>query len=92
MKKLKLEQVEVLVDRCERWWMIDVPYHGETYYSQAKHFKNIELMVLDLLSMVTGRPESDFSIVVKGKNANIETVIEKTRALLGLDGRESEIL
>lgn len=77
-----LEKVEIIIDRCARWWVIEVPYEGQVFHSQAKHFKNIELMALDLLSLMTGRPESDFSVTLKARNEQIAMLIEKSRALI----------
>lgn len=62
--------------------MIDLPYAGRGYHSQAKHFKNIELMALDILPKESGRAEQNFKILMKAENEAVVLLLEKSRALI----------
>jgi len=52
--------------RCDGWWAIetvDVP----GLYTQARRLDQVEAMVKDAASMLLGRPEEDFTVVVVPK-------------------------
>lgn len=50
--------------RSDGWWAVDVP-EIEGLFTQARRLDQVPAMVQDAAALLTGRPETDFEVVVE---------------------------
>ena len=55
-------QIHATAERGNGWWVVAFSVDGTEFGTQAKRLDQINDMVADAASLMTGRPESDFII------------------------------
>lgn len=75
-----METIRVSAVRDDGWWVGTFTLDGREMGTQARRLDQLEAMVLDAAALMTDRPESDFTALVKVEDPRYADLVDEYRA------------